>query len=799
MLETFRKHHYVLMCLVAVVVIISFTFFFNPNTQQGRAGSGEVVRKIFDANLTQGDVDLIEQQKTVISQAGGGDTSVRNFLVTMHSIADESAPMDSRMADVDYSINVFLMRQECDRLGIAVEKEDVTKRITELEVFRTNGQFDGTRLKQFHTGGQHGDQSATEAKLYGAVRDLLLFERLGELIGGTYAPSEKEIDADFARANESVTVATALLAKKDYENQTISDEEIQKFYDAEKAKQDDEDKTTSPDPVILTDEQRTVKYCITEAPKSTAIAPNPPQPVPALPAKPDFSQLPEDEKKAKEEEWKKQEEEHKIKQEAYTKAQADYTKQMEAYSQKQKENEAEKRAWLQEVSNLSNALVADPAERGGATFEELAKPLEPPPAPAPVPATTVTPPVAIPAPAPAPSEEAPPPAPVPVPPSAETPPDASGATPAPAPDATPAPAETPANEKPKAVQGAQGPEGAEGQPSNATPPPAEAPPAPAEAAPAETPAPAPAETAPPAAPAETAPAPAPVPVPAAPTAPQSFVRTATFTKAAPPADIMAFTASGGASTVDLIFKAEKGDVESLIESQDKNSYLFFQVTGVVPAGVRPLEEVKTKISEKLKADKIEAALKAAAESARSNILAAMKEGKSFKEAAEANKAVATEYPAISAQSPLPDGTPNAAVIASTAGAPAGKDMPAQSNPNATQPGDVSEPVAVPGGLLLVHVVKKELQKLPDAEEQKRAMREKRTIRGVVSSLTRPEYNQQVGFEPYIAAMTEYRSRLPDLNYLQSSFGGSADPDVVINPVLKAWFAARRGEAQKASP
>ncbi len=805
MLETFRKHHYVLMSIIAVVVIISFTFFFNPNTQQGRAGSGAVVRQLFDANLTQGDVELIEQQKTVLGQVAGGDEAAEEFFTTMHSIVDESAPFDRRMADVDYSVNVFLMRQECERLGIAVEKEDVTKRITELESFRTNGQFDGTKLKEFLSGGQHGDQSATESKLYSAVRDVILFERLGALIGGSYAPSAPEIDADFARANESITVATAFLPKKDYENQTVTDEDIQKFYDEEKAKQDDADTSVSPDPVILTEEQRTVKYCITQAPKFTAIAPAPPQPVPALPAKPDFSPLPEEERKMKEEEWKKQEEDHKVKQEAYTKAQAEYTRQMEAYAQSQKDNEKAKKEWLQKVSDLSNALVADPAERGGATFEQLAKPLEPGPVAAPVPASTVTPPVAIPAPTPAPAETPAPVPPVPVPPPSEsTPPPAENpanapapdAAPAPAPDATPAPSEEPAKTEPNAARGAQGPAGAEGQPSAATPPPAdtapaETPPAPAESAPAD-PAPAPADAAPPV---EVPPAPAPAPVPVPPPAPQPFVRTATFTKAAPPADILAFTAGGGTSTVDIIFKADAGEVESLIESQDKNSFLFFQVTAIVPAGVRPLEEVKAKISEKLKADKIEQALKVAAESARSNILAAMKEGKSFKEAAEANKAVATEYPAISSKTPLPENTPNSTVIATTAGAPAGKGMAAQSNPNATQPGDVSQPVEVPEGLLLVHVVKKELQKFPDAEAQKTALREKRTYRAVTASVSQPQYNQQAGFDAYMEAMTEFRGHM---DYFRTAFGGGNDPGLV-NPIFKAWFTARRNEAQKAAP
>ena len=444
MLETFRKHHYVLMCLVAVVVIISFTFFFNPNTQSGRAGSGEVVRKIFDADLTQGEVELIEQQKTVASQIAGEKDSVMDFLQTMHSIADESKPMDSRMADADYSTNVFLMRQECERLGIAVEKEDITARIRLIANFQTNGQFDGSLLDKFLSLGQHGDRSATETKLYNAVRDVMLFERLAALIGGTYAPSSQEIDADFARANESITVATALLAKKDYEAQTITDEEIQKFYDTEKAKQDNADKTVRPDPIILTDEKRTVKYCITEAPKSTAVPPQQPPPLPALPPKPDLSALPEAERKAKEEERKKLEDDHAAKQKL---AQDEFMKQMDDYQKQQKEVEAAKQAWLVKVSDLSNALVAE--ERGSATFEELAKPLEPPPAPAPAPAPA---PVPAPAPIPAPIEATPPPA-------------------------APAPVEAPPVEQPKAVQGAQGPAGTEGQPSAApVPVPAETPP-----------------------------------------------------------------------------------------------------------------------------------------------------------------------------------------------------------------------------------------------------------------------------------------------------------------------------------
>ena len=50
--------------------------------------------------------------------------------------------------------------------------------------------------------------------------------------------------------------------------------------------------------------------------------------------------------------------------------------------------------------------------------------------------------------------------------------------------------------------------------------------------------------------------------------------------------------------------------------------------------------------------------------------------------------------------------------------------------------------------------------------------------------------EELDFDTYLEAMTEYRAHM---DYFQTSFGG------LINPVFKAWFTARRNEAQKAAP
>ena len=83
----------------------------------------------------------------------------------------------------------------------------------------------------------------------------------------------------------------------------------------------------------------------------------------------------------------------------------------------------------------------------------------------------------------------------------------------------------------------------------------------------------------------------------------------------------------GASNVlaaEAIFAADKGEGETMLEDQSGPSYCFFSIDNVEAASLVPLDQVKQKISDKLKTDKIDAAVRAAADSARSNILDAIK-------------------------------------------------------------------------------------------------------------------------------------------------------------------------------
>lgn len=617
MLETFRKHHYILMCFIAVAVIIAFTFLSNPNDSGGGpGGSSQRVGTLYGRDFTLGEVQNITQEQRIAGQLAmmamdrEGKDPVSQFGQAMGQLVDTARPRDSRDMDIDYPTNVLVMREECRRLGIDVERADLEKFIKEIGAFKTNGTFDAKKLEEFLTAGPNGDRAATETKLFTALRDVLLFQRLSRLVGGTYAPSKAEIDADYAQTNQRTTAAAVLISKKDHENQTVTDEEVQKFYDAEKAKKEApkaDDKTPAPvvDPMVLSEEKRTVKYVFTEAPVAP-VAPTPPATVPPLE---DVSKLPEDQKKAKEEEHKKKMDEYKTANEGYQKLLAEHTT-------KTAEHEKARKAWLESVANLSNALVAE--ERGAKSFEDLAKEF-------------------------------------------------------------------------------------------------------------------------------------------------SFeVKTATFTQATLPEDLKKIKLRGGDAS-GAIFAAQKGGTEELLEDQAQSSFGFFTVAEIETAAVLPLDQVKQKISDKLKAEKVAASLKAAAESARSNLLEAIKGGKSFKEAAEAAKLTAIEPPAFGKSRPIPADVANGSLISAQT--------------ESLNAGEMSQPVEAPDGLLLVYVIKKELMNHPQMAQQKEALVQARSYRDAAANMSLPTDPSQ--YENYFAGMT----------YFNQNYGG------MVNPVLKAWFSARRSAAQ----
>ena len=270
MLETLRKHHYVLMSVIAAVVIISFTFLYNPNQ---RMGSGTRIGNIYGRDFTAGEKQAIDEMGAVAARLGGmiegNDYMARfsdpsqKFVNTISAISNRYTSTNRNSGDdLDFSYNVMVMREEAKRLGIAADREDVSRMVQELGAFKSNGRFDSSKYEAFLSSGNLGDKTTTERKLFTLAHDIILFQKLSKLVGGSFAPSPAEVDDYYASQHVKTTAFTALAEKTKFAEQAVTDEEIKTFYDAEKAKSEAAPKegepAPSPDAVVLSDEKRSV-------------------------------------------------------------------------------------------------------------------------------------------------------------------------------------------------------------------------------------------------------------------------------------------------------------------------------------------------------------------------------------------------------------------------------------------------------------------------------------------------------------------------------------------------------------
>ncbi|RYD38038.1 MAG: hypothetical protein EOP86_01935 [Verrucomicrobiaceae bacterium] len=381
MLETLRKHHYILMLFVAVIVCVAFVFFGDATHTRGGPGNQPLFR-VEGKDYFQEDVRRIDVQERLVGylanmlevpdmqgvpeqmrmqlmmQMRGGDPLIQ-YINSLSSVGARFARKSREDLNLDLAMNVAVLRTEAKKLGVEVDRKDLVDFVQTLPVFQTNNQFDSQKYESFLNSGAAGDRTNTERELYTMLRDVRTYQKIRDLIGGSFAPSKAEVDFQYASQHEITTAASALVEKAKLTPAAPTDADIQKFYDDEKAKFEktaaalaakQEPPAAAPDPMVLSDEKRAVRYLLINMPQQPAPVTTP------APTAEDTSKLPEDQKKAKEEDFKKRMEEH-------TAALAKRAGDMKAYEEAQK-------AALTKADLISNALVAEDRTQ---TFEEIVK------------------------------------------------------------------------------------------------------------------------------------------------------------------------------------------------------------------------------------------------------------------------------------------------------------------------------------------------------------------------------------------------------------------------------------------
>ncbi len=136
--------------------------------------------------------------------------------------------IDLRAQAIDQLVRVALMRQEAERLGLAVTDGEVRDSIASDPSFQAAGLFDKDAYIRILRRNR-----LTPTQYENSQREQILVDKITELVGGGVQASEAEAREAFLRQNEKVSLRYLALDAADFtDGIEVSDEEAKTYYDA---------------------------------------------------------------------------------------------------------------------------------------------------------------------------------------------------------------------------------------------------------------------------------------------------------------------------------------------------------------------------------------------------------------------------------------------------------------------------------------------------------------------------------------------------------------------------------------
>ncbi len=260
MLHLLRKHQYGIMLVVAVIVIVAFAFFYDPNyrAQNRMTGKGGTGFNILGERVSTEEIEEIERSFGVLQslRSGGFTDPAMQHLIGMLSVEPKVQEQEQSRTPRDYVVTTALTRVEARRLGIAASDAEIEERVQQLPAFQTpEGKFDPERWSNYINA--IGGESGTQKKLvYKTVGDIIMFEKLVALAGAPLPVSTTKVELNYLSGYQRVTGSVISFAEKDYENQDVTDDELKAYYEKHKD-----------EPELMSEEKRTFHYTLIAKPK----------------------------------------------------------------------------------------------------------------------------------------------------------------------------------------------------------------------------------------------------------------------------------------------------------------------------------------------------------------------------------------------------------------------------------------------------------------------------------------------------------------------------------------------------
>jgi peptidyl-prolyl cis-trans isomerase D len=236
MMKLLRKHRDWLMIVIAILAI-PFIFYFVQSPDYGAMRSDKFAR-IYDRN-----VSMLEAQQTVrlltLAQALG----MSDFVQTLTA----GAGQNPNQTAVQFIVNLLVLRHEAAQLGIRPGYAEIAEVVRTLPAFQGDSGFD---MKKFTDFAQNAlaPMGLAEEHVEQLVRDQLSLNQIKQLLAVGVKVPKGELDENFERGHDTLFVSIIRFQSVDFgKDIQVSDEDVQKHYDAHKAE-------------LKTDEKRKVEF-----------------------------------------------------------------------------------------------------------------------------------------------------------------------------------------------------------------------------------------------------------------------------------------------------------------------------------------------------------------------------------------------------------------------------------------------------------------------------------------------------------------------------------------------------------
>src|SRR4029079_15721319 len=144
-------------------------------------------------------------------------------------------------------VNLLVLRHEADRLGLRPSATEVAEVVRKLAAFQGESGFDINKLNDLVQNGL-APLGLNEELIEQLVRDQISLSEIQKLLAAGVSLPKSELDENFQRGYDKLYVSIIRFRSADLDKDvTISDEDVQKYFDAHKAE-------------LKTDEKRKVEF-----------------------------------------------------------------------------------------------------------------------------------------------------------------------------------------------------------------------------------------------------------------------------------------------------------------------------------------------------------------------------------------------------------------------------------------------------------------------------------------------------------------------------------------------------------